>query len=121
MPEVIIKFKRTKIIELTFNRELTEEEIDKIEAGSFDPDDYQYEFQGHQDVTHKDWDGYDIEFDEMEFGDCDNDTYDCIYSNSDIDSYRQYLKEQELFEEEAKILAKDPDYIKPHGKPLFKE
>lgn len=124
MPEVIVKFKRTKIIELTFSRELTKEEIDKIEAGTFDPDDYQYEFQDHPDVTHKYWDGYETEFDEMEFGDCDNDTYGndtygCIYSNSDIDSYRQYLKEQEEFEEEAKILAKDPDYIKPHGKPLF--
>ena len=96
MPEVILKFKRTKIIELTFNRELTEEEIDKIEQGTLDPDEYDYGSRRSSDVTHKDWDGYDTEFDKMEFGDCDNDTYDCIYSNSDIDSYRQYLKEQEL-------------------------
>lgn len=119
MPEVIVKFKRTKIIELTFNRELTEEEIDKIEAGALDPDEYDYGARRNSDVKHSDWEGYDTEFDEMEFGDWELDTYNCIYSNSDIDSYRQYLKEQEEFKKEEEIIAKDPDYIKPHGKPLF--
>ena len=107
MAKVILKFKSTKTTELTFDRELTEEEIDAIEKGTFNPDEYDdYGDKESEDVHYNDFDNFELDFDQMEFG--EGDDYEIIYSTQDMDDYKSYIKKEE-----------DPEYIRPHGSSLF--
>lgn len=109
MAAIVLKFVQKKVIELTINRELTLKEIEEIKNGTFDPECYEHK----SDVTSYDdyWESSDFEFEQMEFGADEDQTYDIIFNTDDLTEYEEYLDKQRL--------KQDPTYIEPHGKPLF--
>lgn len=100
---VTLKFVQKKVVELTINRELTQKEIEEIKNGTFDPECYEYK----SDVDYDNyWESSDFEFEQMEYGKDEDQTYDVIFNTDDLTEYEEYLDKQRLKQD-------------PTRKPLF--